>query len=485
MQLNISTLFRGKQQITKPQARKLMELDKEGRMRDIDKDYSFLSYTEHSGAAEAFEKLTSRKPVYIASGSFISDGVQELNDPEMLDLVETHTKLTPQEEKNLDTLFSGDQKAIEEAVDSRLKELDKEERFRIKDKNFSSETYRDGSGAGEAKEKLRKHNPVFIANLDEYNSFTPMIGMMSGPKIPVQEVRDLKDVLLVPEEKAKIDPGNINNWNIGLPGDKPKSLLEMAQKPKIGLPDPTAVGMGQTLVKMSMEQKPLGLSDSTVEGNKPESLLEMAQKPKIGLPNPTVVGMGQTLVKMSMEQKPLGLSDSTVEGNKPESLLEMAQKPKIGLPNPTVVGMGQTLVNMSMGQKPLGLSDSTADTVNSEKKDPFASLPSKKLDEKLPGSSTLMGPIPISMGDFPKKNRTLADTAMTGALLGFNMSHLTYKNKKDTIDVLKGIMNGRKPFEGNYKDTFTIHIKGLDVNDSDIKQVIKEAKDIGIEILPE
>ena len=437
MQLNISTLFRGKQQITKPQARKLMELDKEGRMRDIDKDYSFLSYTEHSGAAEAFEKLTSRKPVYIASGSFISDGVQELNDPEMLDLVETHTKLTPQEEKNLDTLFSGDQKAIEEAVDSRLKELDKEERFRIKDKNFSSETYRDGSGAGEAKEKLRKHNPVFIANLDEYNSFTPMIGMMSGPKIPVQEVRDLKDVLLVPEEKAKIDPGNINNWNIGLPGDKPKSLLEMAQKPKIGLPDPTAVGMGQTLVKMSMEQKPLGLSDSTVEGNKPESLLEMAQKPKIGLPNPTVVGMGQTLV------------------------------------------------NMSMGQKPLGLSDSTADTVNSEKKDPFASLPSKKLDEKLPGSSTLMGPIPISMGDFPKKNRTLADTAMTGALLGFNMSHLTYKNKKDTIDVLKGIMNGRKPFEGNYKDTFTIHIKGLDVNDSDIKQVIKEAKDIGIEILPE
>ena len=437
MQLNISTLFRGKQQITKPQARKLMELDKEGRMRDIDKDYSFLSYTEHSGAAEAFEKLTSRKPVYIASGSFISDGVQELNDPEMLDLVETHTKLTPQEEKNLDTLFSGDQKAIEEAVDSRLKELDKEERFRIKDKNFSSETYRDGSGAGEAKEKLRKHNPVFIANLDEYNSFTPMIGMMSGPKIPVQEVRDLKDVLLVPEEKAKIDPGNINNWNIGLPGDKPKSLLEMAQKPKIGLPDPTAVGMGQTLVKMSMEQKPLGLSDSTVEGNKPKSLLEMAQKPKIGLPNPTVVGMGQTLV------------------------------------------------NMSMGQKPLGLSDSTADTVNSEKKDPFASLPSKKLDEKLPGSSTLMGPIPISMGDFPKKNRTLADTAMTGALLGFNMSHLTYKNKKDTIDVLKGIMNGRKPFEGNYKDTFTIHIKGLDVNDSDIKQVIKEAKDIGIEILPE
>jgi len=255
MNISLTTFFKGTQQITKPQAKKLMQLEKEGRLRDVDSSFKTTEvYTPHSGAAEAFESLESWKPVYIASGKSHFAGVQQIKDPGDLDFVETSTPLTEKEEKNLDIRFGGDKKAIEEASKEHLSELDKTGRFRKRDESFHhTEVYSTNAGAGESAEKLRKHKATYVANQSEYSYQSTLA--------PTQEVHKLEDLLLIPEERAKVDSGLISNWNIAGAGFfKPLSGN--------GFAAPLVTGKAAILLSENPDLTPAELKEKLiVEGN--------------------------------------------------------------------------------------------------------------------------------------------------------------------------------------------------------------------------
>ncbi len=189
----IKTFYKGPQNVSKTQAQKLMELEKEERLRD--KVDTNVFYSENSGAAECFEYLTKHRSIFVATST--DNQIREIKDPGELETIETKKELTEKEKKNLDILFDEKEETISKVSEKILKRLSKEGRVKSSDVNQGER----GLCFDNAQFDLLDNKPVFISRTGARPS-------------PTQEVRNMRSLFLIPEDREKLDSSKIENWNI-------------------------------------------------------------------------------------------------------------------------------------------------------------------------------------------------------------------------------------------------------------------------------
>jgi hypothetical protein len=200
----IQTFYKGPQNISKTQAQKLMELEKEERLRD--KVDTNVFYSENSGAAECFEYLTKHRSIFVATST--GDQIREIKDPQELDTIETKQELSEKEKKNLDILFDTNEEVISKVSPKILQRLSREGRVKASDDSQNER----GLCFDNAQFNLLDNKPVFIARTGTKSS-------------PAQEVRNMKSLFLITEDKEKVEPSKIENWNIsGIPQKKEEKV---------------------------------------------------------------------------------------------------------------------------------------------------------------------------------------------------------------------------------------------------------------------